>query len=868
MEECNFLANIHPAIFLKCEKKWEYNTDKVSFLAHLVHYKYKEVITMKPAMKRMFSITLCILLLLAQLPATALAAFGSVADQFVYCQAPQDWDQCFVYWWGSESGNPVWPGQDMWMDENGVWCYAVPVDAAGIIFHDGNGTQSPDLSFPEGDRVKYIIDAYQWDTYKFMSPVEIVDAAYELAPGEQLPYRMALTGSIVEIVTPYDENYHNITVTIVIEGREDKPIVCYRMRGDDAETLQLGDVITVHGTIQNYARYDKETGEVLSTIVEFYPCKLLEITPNGSIALYCWTPRNWECCYIYAWDSNGSAVAGNWPGTEMNCIGNNLWYMEIPASAVGVVFNDGFGGHDSQTDDLCLPTDDRNMFVVQEETWEALSYYEPEPDWDLESLALVGEGFPGIPVWYPEAPEGDMTQVSAYVYEKILEVPSSTFMNFKIAGNDCWDDQWNFGSSASIELGQMIELDRAADAQNMMLNIDHPCTLKFTVDLSPIPEGGKATLLVEDLTPAEPVYRVVGNSAWMGWWDAASDAGKMVEVAPGVYQKCFEDVEPGHYEYMITINGVWDDAIGDAGDNMRFDVTQTCDVTITLTVENGNYYTVDVSYSDANIGDISGDGRVNLGDVSKLYAHIRGGKLLTDPAALESADFNGDGSINIGDAARLYAFVRGSDPRIVVEVAYRLAKNQQLPMTSTLTGQVLVINEPYDPIKNCITVTMVVPGCERQPLLCTRLIGEDVKNISENDNITVMGTLRNFYGVVEFQEGCRLVAWEDVPSTTELMEQIVDEAYALGLNQTMDHSVTLTGYVRAINQSYTSGVPYISVTIAVPDKEDKPILCYRMLGQELDQIRLNDIVTVTGTLRNYYGSVEFSEGCQLLEYWH
>ena len=53
---------------------------------------------MKPAMKRMFSITLCILLLLAQLPATALAAFGSVADQFVYCQAPQDWDQCFVYW--------------------------------------------------------------------------------------------------------------------------------------------------------------------------------------------------------------------------------------------------------------------------------------------------------------------------------------------------------------------------------------------------------------------------------------------------------------------------------------------------------------------------------------------------------------------------------------------------------------------------------------------------------------------------------------------------------------------------------------------------------------------------------------------------
>ncbi len=798
------------------------------------------------------------------------------------------------------------------------------------------------------------------------TPWEIIDAAYELAPGDQLPYQAALTGRIVEIVTPYDEYYHNITVTIVIDGRENKPIVCFRMRGDGTETLQLGDVITVHGTIQNYARYDIETGDILYTTVEFSPCTLEQINPSDSLTLYCWTPRNWGCCYVYAWDSDGNAVAGSWPGTEMNSVGNRLWCMEIPASAVGVVFNDGFGGHDSQTDDLCLPTDDRNMFVVQEETWEALSYY--DPDWDLESLALVGDGLPGIPVWYPDAPEGNMTRISAYVYEKIIEVPSSTSMNFKIAGNDCWDDQWIFGSSSSIELGQMIELDRAAGSQDMMLNIDYPCTLKFTVDLSPIPEGGKATLLVEDLTPIvyrkvtvivpddwqsvfaytwdpeilgtypgtilerddqrysilvpenminliisgvkadgtiqktddlhlepngknvtiiteerqnmpytriiygdviwKPVYRVVGNSAWMGWWDAASDAGKMVEVAPGVYQKCFEDVKPGHYEYKITINGVWDDAIGDAGDNLCFDVTQTCDVTITLTVENGNYYTVDVSYSAANIGDISGDGRVNLGDVSKLYAHIRGGKLLTDPAALESADFNGDGSINIGDAARLYAFVRGSDPRIVVEVAYRLAKNQQLPMNSTLTGQVLVINEPYDPIKNCITVTMVVPGCDRQPLLCTRLTGEDAKNISENDNITVVGTLRNFYGVVEFQEGCRLVAWEDVPSTTELMEQIVDEAYALGLNQTMDHSVTLTGYVRAINQPYTSGVPYISVTIAVPDKEDKPIVCYRMLGEGLDQIRLNDIVTITGTLRNYNGSIEFSEGCQLLDYWH
>ena len=60
------------------------------------------------------------------------------------------------------------------------------------------------------------------------------------------------------------------------------------------------------------------------------------------------------------------------------------------------------------------------------------------------------------------------------------------------------------------------------------------------------------------------------------------------------------------------------------------------------------------------IGDISGDGKVNMGDVSRVYAHTTGKTLLTDPNALAAADTNGDGKINLGDTSRILSHVRGT----------------------------------------------------------------------------------------------------------------------------------------------------------------------------------------------------------------
>ncbi len=82
------------------------------------------------------------------------------------------------------------------------------------------------------------------------TPGEILTESYALAQGNDLPYEATLTGVISNINTVYSEQYGNITVTIRAAGYDDKPMMCYRLTG--GQTLKVGDVITVTGTITNY----------------------------------------------------------------------------------------------------------------------------------------------------------------------------------------------------------------------------------------------------------------------------------------------------------------------------------------------------------------------------------------------------------------------------------------------------------------------------------------------------------------------------------------------------------------------------------------------------------------------------------------
>jgi len=84
---------------------------------------------------------------------------------------------------------------------------------------------------------------------------EIVDAVYALADGSTLDdgEKYDLTGKVIAVNTGYASN--KITVTIVVPGKEDKPIQCYNLKAGtvtDVSTVDVGDTITANGALKNY----------------------------------------------------------------------------------------------------------------------------------------------------------------------------------------------------------------------------------------------------------------------------------------------------------------------------------------------------------------------------------------------------------------------------------------------------------------------------------------------------------------------------------------------------------------------------------------------------------------------------------------
>ena len=59
------------------------------------------------------------------------------------------------------------------------------------------------------------------------------------------------------------------------------------------------------------------------------------------------------------------------------------------------------------------------------------------------------------------------------------------------------------------------------------------------------------------------------------------------------------------------------------------------------------------------VGDVTGNGKINMGDVAQLYAYIRAFGLMMDKE-LAAVDTTGNGRINMGDVSKLYAQIRGT----------------------------------------------------------------------------------------------------------------------------------------------------------------------------------------------------------------
>ena len=62
--------------------------------------------------------------------------------------------------------------------------------------------------------------------------------------------------------------------------------------------------------------------------------------------------------------------------------------------------------------------------------------------------------------------------------------------------------------------------------------------------------------------------------------------------------------------------------------------------------------------NDRPLGDISGDGKINVTDITLVAAHVKGKKLLA-PEAVFYADIDRNGKLNVTDIVLIAAHVKG-----------------------------------------------------------------------------------------------------------------------------------------------------------------------------------------------------------------
>lgn len=89
-----------------------------------------------------------------------------------------------------------------------------------------------------------------YDQIRGLSPRDLRETLRQLPEGAQMSDEVTMTGRVVDVIDPYNPTYHNITVSIRVDGWQE-PVICYRMVGDRIETLCRSMSVTVTGTLMN-----------------------------------------------------------------------------------------------------------------------------------------------------------------------------------------------------------------------------------------------------------------------------------------------------------------------------------------------------------------------------------------------------------------------------------------------------------------------------------------------------------------------------------------------------------------------------------------------------------------------------------------
>lgn len=249
-----------------------------------------------------------------------------------------------MHYWG-DSVNTSWPGVSLRRvitnaTGGNVYVAYIPEGTKGVIFNNKEGDSGLQTSNIDGDNLKTTDTIYTLtmedselkcsagDTASFREVYFVNTQGWDkvyaygwggtYSVGDWPGYSMRqLTDTLWSTLIPTD-----MTGLIFSNNAGSQTVDI------DGETLTQGTVFFTDGTKDGSGHY---------TVIN-------DVVASGKRVFFINTP-GWSSVNVYGWPDD---YAGNWPGTAMTKVSDDIYYYDLPANAQGVIFN----GDGAQTVDI------------------------------------------------------------------------------------------------------------------------------------------------------------------------------------------------------------------------------------------------------------------------------------------------------------------------------------------------------------------------------------------------------------------------------------------------------------------------------------------------------------------------------------
>ncbi len=416
-----------------------------------------------------------------------------------------------------------------------------------------------------------------------------------------------------------------------------------------------------------------------------------------------------------------------------------------------------------------------------------------------------------VPCAFAETVDEDLAAAKTYLFFMYKNAPETTMVDYDVTG------VVNIG-------GIEFPITWTADSE--------------TVKIVPNAEAKTVTIDVDEKNPEEVAYVLTAT--------LANDKGETVSVSFNHKVPAAMILDGLSYEEIVAAAYTLEDGLA------MDEAQRLCGTIIRIpSAYSEEYKNITV---DLQIGDLV-DQPIQCYRLSgEGVADLKVGDVITVEGILK----NYKGTIEFDKGCQLIGFGDIVSQAAYLDAAYALEDGASMPNPTALEGEIINIPSAYSEEYKNITVDIVCDGKTEQVIQCYRLSGEGVADLKVGDKIAVYGTIKNYKGTIEFDKGCQLI-----PYGTAKDARTVLSAYTLEDGLSMDKPATLTGVIINIPTAYSEEYKNITVDMVVAGMADNQIQCYRLSGEGAADLKVGDTITVTGTIKNYKGTIEFDKGCTL-----